>query len=289
MSANNLIFEAQKWYSLNRNTDAIVTGNGTFSATQYLSYMGRVEYGFKNKYLLTISNRYDNSSVLAEGNKGAWFPSASVAWQLDREDFFRKQQVFSAARLRAGYGRVGNASIAPYQTGGPLTFTNYNWGNGTAAISTAPTTFRTPDLSWETTSTTNLGLEFGMFKNRITGAIDIYSSDTRDGLQSKSIPGANGVTSVFVNLGKVTNKGVELTLNTQNIVKGNFRWSTDLVFTTNKEKIADIDGSGNSNFANLWILGQPLSVYWGFQSQGIFQYEDTIPGHPGHLLLAESR
>lgn len=278
MSANNLIFEAQKWYSLNRNTDAIVTGNGTFSATQYLSYMGRVEYGFKNKYLLTISNRYDNSSVLAEGNKGAWFPSASVAWQLDREDFFRKQQVFSAARLRAGYGRVGNASIAPYQTGGPLTFTNYNWGNGTAAIGTAPTTFRTPDLSWETTSTTNLGLEFGMFKNRITGAIDIYSSDTRDGLQSKSIPGANGVTSVFVNLGKVTNKGVELTLNTQNIVKGNFRWSTDLVFTTNKEKIADIDGSGNSNFANLWILGQPLSVYWGFQSQGIFQYEDTIPG-----------
>jgi hypothetical protein len=124
MSANNLIFEAQKWYSLNRNTDATVTGNGTFSATQYLSYMGRVEYGFKNKYLLTISNRYDNSSVLAEGNKGAWFPSASVAWQLDREDFFRKQQVFSAARLRAGYGRVGNASIAPYQTGGPLTFTN---------------------------------------------------------------------------------------------------------------------------------------------------------------------
>lgn len=278
MSANNLIFEAQKWYSLQRNTDATVTGSGTFSSTQYLSYMGRVEYGYKNKYLFTFSNRYDNSSVLAEGNKGAWFPSASVAWQLDREDFFHKQRILSSARLRAGYGRVGNASIAPYQTGGPLAFTNYNWGNGVAAIGTAPTTFRTPDLSWEKTSTTNIGLEFGLLKNRITGTIDLYSSDTRDGLQSKSIPGANGVTSVFVNLGKVTNKGVEIMLSSQNINKGDFRWSTDFVFTRNKEKIADIDGSGNSNFANLWILGQPLQVYWGFQSQGIFQYSDTVPG-----------
>lgn len=278
MSANNLIFESQKWYSLQRNTDATVTGSGTFSATQYLSYMGRVEYGFKNKYLLTLSNRYDNSSVLAEGNKGAWFPSVSVAWQIDNEEFFAKQGIVNRARLRAGFGRVGNASIDPYQTAGPLGFTNYNWGNGVAAIGTAPTTFQTPNLSWEKTTTTNIGLEFALWKSRITGTIDWYNSSTTDQLQRRSIPSANGVDFVFFNLGEVNNKGIEVSLSTVNVEKKDFRWSTDFVFATNKEKIVDIDGSGNNNLANLWLLDQPLQVYWGFQKDGIFQYEDTIPG-----------
>jgi TonB-dependent starch-binding outer membrane protein SusC len=278
MSANNLIFESQKWYSLNRNTDAQVTGTGTYSATQYLSYMGRIEYGFKNKYLFTFSNRYDNSSVLAEGNKGAWFPAASVAWQVDREGFFAGQTIINNAKLRAGIGRVGNASIAPYQTSGPLGFTSYNWGNGVAAIGTAPTTYRTPALGWEKTTTINVGLDFGMLKNRISGTIDLYKAATTDQLQQLSIPTANGVGSVFFNLGKVENKGIEITLNTQNINNGTFRWSTDFVFTRNKEKIVDINGSGNSNYANLWLLDQPLQVYWGYQKEGIFQYSDTNKG-----------
>ncbi|MEI9806876.1 MAG: TonB-dependent receptor [Bacteroidota bacterium] len=278
LSANNLIFESQKWYSLDRNTDASVTGSGTYSATQYLSYMGRVEYGFRNKYLLTLSNRYDNSSVLAEGAKGAWFPSASVAWQIDREDFFSHQTIFNNARLRFGVGKVGNASIDPYKTAGPLGFTNYNWGNGQAAIGSAPTTFRTPNLGWEKTTTTNFGLEFSMLRSRISGTIDLYKSNTKDQLQNRSIPAANGVTNVYFNLGEVANNGVEISLHTENINRNDFRWSTDLMFTANKEKIVDIDGSGNSNYANLWLLGQPLQVYWGFQKEGIFQYEDTVAG-----------
>ncbi len=278
MSANNLIFEAQKWYSLQRNTDATVTGSGSFSATQYMSYMGRVEYGFKNKYLLAISNRYDNSSVLAEGNKGAWFPAISLGWQIDNEDFMTNLSFISRAKLRAGYGTVGNASIPPYQTAGPLGFTNYNWGNGVAAIGSAPTTFQTPNLSWEKTTTTNIGLEFGLFKNRITGVIDLYNSSTTDQLQRRSIPSANGVDFVYFNLGEVNNKGVEITMSTMNVDKKDFKWTTDFMFTLNREKIVDIDGSNNSNFANLWLLDQPLSVYWGFQKDGIFQYEDTVAG-----------
>lgn len=276
LSANNLIFESQKWYSLERNTDATVTGSGTYSASQYLSYMGRVEYGFRNKYLLTLSSRYDNSSVLAEGAKGAWFPAASVAWQLDREEFFRSQTFVNSAKLRFGIGTVGNASIAPYQTGGPLAFTNYNWGNGQAAIGAAPTTFQTPDLSWEKTTTTNIGLDFSLLKNRISGTIDVYKSSTTDQLQQRTIPAANGVTSMYFNLGKVSNKGIEIALSTVNMSKPNFRWTTDWMFTKNKEEIVDIDGSGNSNFANLWLIGQPLQVYWSYQKEGIFQYSDTV-------------
>ncbi|MEI6948366.1 SusC/RagA family TonB-linked outer membrane protein [Paraflavisolibacter sp. H34] len=275
VSANNLIFESQKWYSLQRNTDAVVTGTGTYQAAQYMSYMGRVEYGFKNKYLLTVSNRYDNSSVLSKGNQGAWFPAGSVAWQIDKEGFFGNQRIFNMARLRMGIGRVGNASIAPYQTGGPLGFTNYNWGNGAAAIGTALTTFKTPDLTWEKTTTTNAGLEFGLFKGRISGSVDVYKSNTTDQLQRKSIPTANGVGYLYFNLGKVQNKGIEVSLNTQNISREDFRWSTDLVFTRNKEKIVDINGTGNSDYANLWILGEPLQVYWGYKDEGIFQYSDT--------------
>jgi TonB-linked SusC/RagA family outer membrane protein len=278
LSANNLIFESQKWYSLDRNTDASVTGSGTYSAAQYLSYMGRIEYGFRNKYLLTFSNRYDNSSVLAEGNKGAWFPAVSAAWQLDREDFFASQHIFNTAKLRIGYGRVGNASIDPYKTAGPLAFTNYNWGNGQAAIGSAPTTFRTPNLSWEKTTTKNIGIEFGILKNRITGTIDLYKSNTTDQLQNRKIPAANGVTDVYFNLGEVSNNGIEISLHTENMAKKDFRWSSDFMFSLNKEKIVDIDGSGNSNFANLWLLGQPLQVYWGFQKEGIFQYADTAKG-----------
>ncbi|MET0394098.1 MAG: TonB-dependent receptor [Chitinophagaceae bacterium] len=278
LSANNLIFESQKWYSLDKNTDATVTGSGTYSATQYLSYMGRVEYGFRNKYLLTLSSRYDNSSVLAEGSQGAWFPAVSVAWQIDREDFFQGQNLFNSARLRVGVGKVGNASIDPYRTAGPLGFTNYNWGNGQAAIGSAPTTFRTPGLTWEKTTTTNLGLEFSMLNNRISGTIDLYKSSTTDQLQNRSIPAANGVTNVYFNLGEVSNKGVEISLHTENLNRSNFRWSTDWMFTLNKEKIVDIDGSGNSNYANLWLLGEPLQVYWGFEKEGIFQYSDTVKG-----------
>jgi TonB-linked SusC/RagA family outer membrane protein len=278
LSGNNLIFEQQKWFSLNRNVDATVTGSGTYTASQYLSYMGRIEYGFKGKYMLTLSTRYDNSSVLSENNNGAWFPSGSVAWQVDREDFFKKQNILTSARIRAGIGVVGNASIDPYQTAGPLAFTNYNWGNGTAAIGSAPTTFATPDLGWEKTTTTNIGIEFSMLKNRITGTIDYYNTNTTDQLQKKTIPATNGVTDVYFNLGKVNNRGIEISLSTANIVKKNFSWSTDFMFSKNKEKIVDIDGTGNDNITNLWFLGNPLQTYWSYQANGIFQYSDTAKG-----------
>jgi hypothetical protein len=215
---------------------------------------------------------------LAEGNKGAWFPAASIAWQIDREGFFAGQNFVNSAKFRAGIGRVGNASIDPYQTAGPLGFTNYSFGNGVAAIGSAPTTFATPKLGWEKTTTINVGLDFGFLRNKISGSIDLYNAATTDQLQRLTIPATNGVGSVFFNLGRVENKGVEITLNTQNINRPNFRWSSDFVFTRNKERIVDINGSGNSNFANLWLLDQPLQVYWGYQKAGIFQYSDTAKG-----------
>jgi TonB-linked SusC/RagA family outer membrane protein len=279
LSAQNLIFEEQKWYSLQQNSLAIVTGSGSYSAQQYLSYMGRLEYGYKNKYLLTVSNRYDNSSVLAIGNQGAFFPSAAFAWRMENENFFKSQNIFSSAKLRLGIGRVGNASVDPYQTSGPLSAANYNWANGNAAIGQAPRTFRTPNLTWEKTTTRNIGLDFSLLKNRISASIDIYSTTTKDILQEQTINGTNGVQRILVNRGQTENKGIDITISSINIsTKGGFTWTTDIVFSKNKEKIVDIDGSGNSNLANLWILGQPINVYYNYISDGIYQYGDTAKG-----------
>lgn len=279
MAAENLIFEAQKWYSLQRNTSAVVTGSGAYRAAQLLSFMGRLEYAYKNRYMVTLSNRYDNSSVLAEGKQGEYFPAASVAWQISNEKFFENQRFFDFAKLRLGIGRVGNSSIGPYQTGGPIDFTLYNWGNGAAAIGTAPITFPVPNLTWEKTTTKNLGLDVSFLKNRINLTVDVYKSSTKDMLQIRQIPATNGVTNILVNLGEVSNKGVEFTLSTVNLNdKNGFRWTTDIVFSKNKEAIVDIDGSGNNNLANLWFLGQPIRVYYNYQSGGIYQYSDTVKG-----------
>jgi TonB-dependent starch-binding outer membrane protein SusC len=279
LSADNLIFEEQKWYSLQNNTAGLVTGSGTYRASQYQSYMGRLEYAYKNRYFLTASNRYDESSVLAESKKGEYFPSASVAWRIDNEKFFRKQHIFNAAKIRVGIGRVGNAAIDPYQTNGPLGFTLYNWGNGAAAIGSAPTTFRVPNLTWEKTTTKDIGFEFSLLKNRITTSIDVYKSTTTDALQRMNIPATNGVTFMYVNLGKIENKGIDVSLSTVNLdTKSGFRWATDFVFSKNKEAIVELDATGNDNLNNLWFRGQPISVYYNYQSEGIFQYADTMPG-----------
>ena len=278
LTANNLIFEEQKWYSLNRNTLGVTTGSGSYSAQQLLSYMGRIDYNYKNRYYLTLSNRYDNSSVLAEGSKGQWFPSAAVAWRMDNETFFLNQHVINAAKLRVGYGLVGNSSIPPYRTNGPLDFTNYNWTNGAAAVGLAPTTFKTPGLTWEKTATVNAGLDFGLFGNRISGSIDVYKSKTTDQLQEMRIPNANGVSSMYINLGEVSNKGFDISLSSVNVNSGGFTWTTDLVFSKNKESIVTIDGTSNNNLLNLWMVGQPIRVYYNYVSDGIYQYSDTAKG-----------
>ncbi len=279
MFADNLIFESQKYYSLQKNTNALVTGNGNYAASQLLSYMGRIEYGFKNKYLLTLSNRYDNSSVLAEGNSGEFFPSAAFAWQLSNERFFKRQNLINYAKLRIGIGRVGNSSINPYQTNGPLATTLYSWNSNTPAIGLAPTTFPVPELTWEKTTTKNLGLELSLLKNRVNLTVDFYKSTTKDMLQRKSVTSTSGVSFLLVNLGEVSNKGIDLSLSSMNIdSKSGLRWTTDIIFSKNRESIVDIDGSGNSDQLNLWFLGQPIRVYYSWDASGIYQYSDTATG-----------
>jgi TonB-linked SusC/RagA family outer membrane protein len=278
MRAESLIYESQKWYSLQNNSMATVTGEGKFTQTQLLSFMGRINYAYKDRYILTLSQRNDNSSVLSEGSKGEWFPSAALAWRIDQENFMAGVPVVNELKLRVGYGAVGSSSIDPYLTRGTLTRSSYNFGT-TAAQGYAPSTLPLPDLSWERTTTQNIALDFAVLKNRIRGAVDLYQSNTTNQLQSQSIPGASGYTSVLVNIGEVRNKGIEVTLSTVNINNPNgLRWTTDFIFSKNKESIVSLDGTGNNNIGNQWFVGHPIQTYYDWKSLGIYQYSDTMKG-----------
>jgi TonB-linked SusC/RagA family outer membrane protein len=275
-SAENLIYESQKWYSLQNNTLASVTGIGSFSQYQLLSYMGRVNYTLMDKYILTVSARNDNSSVLAAGRQGLWFPSAALAWRMDAEPFINKIDFINSLKFRVGYGSVGNSSIAPYQTSGTLNRSLYNWADN-AAGGYAPGTLPLPNLTWERTNAMNAGLDFGILRNRISGTIDVYQSNTIDQIQTRSIPGASGFTSVLVNLGEVRNRGIEVSLSTININQPNgFKWSTDFMFTKNKEQIVTLFGENDQdNIGNQWFLGWPIRTYYDYNFSGVFQYSDT--------------
>lgn len=278
MRAENLIYESQKWYSLQNNSLATVTGEGTFSQTQLLSYMGRLNYSYKNKYILTLSQRNDNSSVLSVGSKGEWFPSAALAWRVAGEPFMEKVSFVNDLKLRVGYGAVGSSSIDAYLTRGTLSRSIYNFGT-TAAQGYAPATLPLPDLTWERTSTKNVAMDFSVLKNRVRGSVDLYEAITTNQLQNQSIPAASGYVSVLVNLGKVRNRGIEISLSTVNIDQpGGLKWTTDFVFSRNREAIVTLDGSKNDNLGNQWFVGQPIQTYYDWRFQGIYQYQDTLKG-----------
>lgn len=278
MSAEALSFESQKWYSLQQNNTGTVIGSGTFSQYQLSSFLGRLNYTFDDKYLLTVSLRNDNSSVLADGHKGELFPSAALAWRVDQEEFMKNVTFVDQLKLRVGYGSVGNAAIDPYLTSGTLDRSLYNWG-GVAATGYFPNTLPLPLLTWEKTKTKNVALDFGILKNRITGTLDFYESNTNP-IQNRSIPAAGGIQNVLVNLGNVRNRGVELSLSTVNIDRqnGGLRWTTDFVVSYNKQAITDINGTGSDNIGNQWFLGQPTQIYYDWKLVGMFQYSDTAKG-----------
>lgn len=277
MNANNLSYESQLWYSLQNNNLATVTGSGDFSQYQIASYFGRINYSYRDKYLLTASVRGDNSSVLAEDHKGEIFPSGAIAWRLDREGFMNGLPWISALKLRAGYGEVGNSSIAPYQTGGNLARSLYNWGTAPAA-GYNPSSLPLPDLTWEKTKTKNIALDFGFLKNRITGTIDFYESNTNQ-IQNKALPAAGGISRILVNLGNVRNRGFELSLSTVNIDQPNgVRWTTDFVASRNQQEITYLSSNYTVDIGNQWFVGYPTQIYYDWKLIGMFQYSDTMKG-----------
>lgn len=236
------------------------------------SFMGRINYNFMGKYLLTVSARYDGSSRLADGHKWVLFPSAALAWRISDEAFMKKFDWLDNLKMRVGFGKTGNSAVSPYQTKGKLGLIKYPFNNGSKEmIGYAPDLMANRALTWETTDQWNLGIDFGMLRGRINGTIELYLQNTSDLLLDRQLPVVSGFPKVLSNVGETRNKGVELSLNTLNINMKNFQWTSDLVLSSNKEEIVSLYNGKKDDVGNNWFIGQPINVHYNYNKIGIWQ------------------
>ncbi|MBS1511318.1 MAG: SusC/RagA family TonB-linked outer membrane protein [Bacteroidetes bacterium] len=271
-------------------------GNDNYSQTKFISDFGRLNYSYKDKYLLQASVRRDGSSVFGANYHWGYFPSAGLAWRLIQEDFMKKLPVVSDLKLRASYGVTGNALGFNAYTA-QLLFGNVGtyYNNGSFDVAYGPTQAQNPNLRWEKTSTTNIGLDFGVLKNKITGTFDWYDKKTTDMIfgykvSAQLVPGGY----IVANGGDMENKGIELTLNATPVQQTNFSWSTSVNIAHNVNTItalktafggsqdsvlySDPEGPGQTN-STLQILkvGKPLGqyfslIYAGKNASGVSQF-----------------
>ncbi|WP_432713534.1 SusC/RagA family TonB-linked outer membrane protein, partial [Pedobacter sp.] len=256
-----------------------VTG---FSELGLISYMGRLNYSYDSRYLVTATLRQDGSSTLSPGHQYFTYPAIGLGWNISNEAFMKSANFISNLKLRGGWGVSGNRNVGAYATLGGLSASAYNFGQTTSGQQLAylVTTLPNSDLGWQSTSQWDIGLDFGLFNNRITGSIDTYDQKTKDILLSVNLPYSNGAGSTFQNLGKTRGRGLEVSLTTNNIVsETGFNWSMDMNFFLNREEITQLTTKEEkSNVSNGWFVGQPLTVIYDVKKLGIWQTADATSG-----------
>ncbi|HMQ06028.1 MAG TPA: TonB-dependent receptor [Saprospiraceae bacterium] len=253
--------------------------DGVFSYYKWglISLMGRINYSYDGKYLFTLTMRRDGSSRLAEGNKWFTYPAAAFGWNVKRESFLQDVDFISNLKIRASIGRTSNQAVQPYASLGSLTRRPYNFGNDGVwgfLVNTLPNA----NLAWEFTTARNLGIDFGILNNRITGSIDIYSTNTDNVLQSRNVPVTAGVPGPFQeNVGKTEARGVELMMSADIIrSRGDgFNFSVDFNFTSHRERITELAEGVTMDVGNGWFVGHPVNVIFDYQKVGIWQTHEA--------------
>jgi TonB-linked SusC/RagA family outer membrane protein len=269
--------------------------------SQLLSYLSRVNYSFDNKYIITGTFRADGSSKFSKENRYSYFPSFSLAWRANNENFLKNSDTINDLKFRIGWGMTGNQGISAYQTFanyGPTLYGNLDEGT---SIGFVPLNVSNPNLKWETTKQLNFGLDFGLWKNRVTGTLDIYDKQTDDLLLNQPLGPSSGFTSLLVNRGSINNKGVELTLSGTLINKNDFSIDLGGNIAFNKSKIQNLGGSSEDIYingtlenrvfyrgqnistgnyfrapANIFMEGEQIGLFYGYETDGIYQTEDDI-------------
>lgn len=271
--------------------------NSYKNSNTLISYLGRANYSAFNKYLFTASLRIDGSSRFGKNNKFAYFPSFALAWKASEEKFLNQNKTINNLKLRGSWGRTGNQEIGNYNSLSLLSGGGQAIFNGLQVQGINPVSIPNPDLKWETTTQLDLGIDIGLFKNRIAASADYFIKKTDDLLLYLPVPETSGFSSFLTNIGSVENRGFELSLTSHNIVSKDFTWSTNLNFSTIKNKVLSLGPlddivTGNLPFTQgISIIreGEPLNSYYGNIVDGIFQEGDDIehsaqpnaqPGYP---------
>lgn len=294
--SNLLSIDALGFHNL--GLGSVFTNNSLAEKVEGISSMARLNYTMARKYILTLTARRDGSSVFSENNKYATFPSASFAWIISDEPFLQKNKFVDMMKFRVSYGSVGNQAIVPYQSLSLSDEVRYVFGDGgNSSLGVLPSTISNRDLKWETSYTFNGAIDFELFKGRIGGTLEYYNTSTRDLLVERSIPTMTGFDRMLTNIGETNNRGIEASINSTNIRKGLFQWTSSLALSYNKNKIVhlyntDLDGDGkeDDDLSNNWFIGQPITSFYDYVFDGIYQEEDKdIPvGHaPGWVRLKD--
>ncbi|WP_341226169.1 TonB-dependent receptor [uncultured Arcticibacterium sp.] len=253
-------------------------GSGA-SRNAFNSYFGRLNYGLKNKYLVTFTGRADGSSKFGENHKFSFFPSGALAWRVSEESFLQGNNVISNLKLRTSYGLTGNSEIPAYSSLSLLSSNYSTIYNDSRVSGTGISRLANPDLRWEKTAQTDFGVELGLFKGRINIEADYYYRKTTDMLLDAPVPQTSGYATIRRNVGSMENKGVELAINSNNIVNGPLEWTTSFNISFNKNKVlslatpSDIFNVGGPNFTNptnIIRVGEPVGSFWGLTRLGVW-------------------
>ncbi|MFH6964110.1 SusC/RagA family TonB-linked outer membrane protein [Flavobacterium plurextorum] len=279
--------EFSSLYSNNQPFDVGTDNMGSGVQTSYVvkssyakntlnSYAVRLNYAYKDKYLITASTRWDGSSVLSQGNKWQSFPSVALGWKISKESFLENSSVVSDLKLRASLGYTGNDNVAPYTSQALLNQQTFYAAGANVVSGWQSENLANPDLTWEKTREYNLGVDFGFLKNRISGSVDVYDRLSDDLIYKQQLPAETGWKNTFANVGSVSNKGIEVLLTTKNIKSKNVNWETTFTFTKNVNKLESIYNQDKvSDIGNKLILGSPLNPNYNYVYDGVWQESEA--------------
>lgn len=282
----------------------VPTLSGSEATSTLVAMMLRANYIYDDKYMITLTGRTDGSSRLGEDNKYKSYPAVSAGWVISNEKFMQRYPIISNLKLRAGFGVTANQSVPIYSTLGGLSAVNttisgtpvrYNYGT-TVVNGYYVSKIVDPNLDWEYTKTTNIGLDFGLLNNRITGSAEYYTANTTKLLYAVTLPQTSGISDRYLtNVGNVKNSGMEFSISSQNIIpasSGGFSWGTDLNFYFNRNKLVALNGSVTQVIANQLFVGQPLSAIYDYKKLGIWQLSEAAEAAkygfvPGQIKLED--
>jgi TonB-linked SusC/RagA family outer membrane protein len=277
MAARDIPSSAFQFYNLGQATGEITVNpnDQQYERWGLMSGMGRVMYSYDDRYMISATLRSDGSSRLAKGYKWHTYPAVSAGWNISSEPFMKSISAISALKLRAGYGQTSNQAIAPYATLGRLATRPYNFGDDNYAVGYYVSQLPNASLGWEYSETWNVGFEFGLLKNRLSGTLEYYLTNTKDILLGLGLPSTAGVGSYTANIGQTQNKGIELSLNGSIIEDRNgWSWDAGLNLYANKNRLTALASGQTRDEGNSWFVGHNINAIFDYEKIGLWQEGD---------------
>ncbi|MFZ0282379.1 MAG: SusC/RagA family TonB-linked outer membrane protein [Bacteroidales bacterium] len=296
LEANGFPHDFLEWYSSAQATQ--IVPDYSFNESVLTSQMLRFNYVYDNRYLVTLTGRRDGFSGFGSNSKWGFFPSLALGWNLHNEKFFLPlKEIFNEFKVRVSYGLNGNQAVGPYESISRLGEFNMISNKQTQA-GYVPSRLGQENLGWESSKTLNFGLDFGIFNSRVSGNINLFKTNTTDLLLNRSISAVHGITSITQNIGETQNTGIELALQSRNIVTTDFTWATSANFAFTHNEIISLYGELDENgkeiddVANAWFIGEPIRVNYDFVWEGTWQLDETAEAQewgtkPGYVKLKD--